>query len=157
MKWSCSWYLFALTSQLCAPYAASSPPPAASQPSDPRLMYDLSEKCGRDSREWFKHFYGDGRTSDSDSSTMSGYTNHYNTKLNKCFALLEGTGTLHDVKTRKTRVSDSRQLVDVNENRDTASYFRFLDMDRTMMCSLGEKVCGSLQEWQSLVAPYMEQ
>jgi hypothetical protein len=44
------------TQQSQVPVVSSAP----KVPSHQRDAYDLQEKCGRDVREWFKAFYGDG-------------------------------------------------------------------------------------------------
>src|ERR1700736_6554648 len=68
--------------QLARPPATSvSLAPTAAPAPDPRISYDLSEKCARDAREWFKHFYGDRNSSNREGTSMSAYSNHYNAKL----------------------------------------------------------------------------
>jgi hypothetical protein len=153
-------FLFASCSENAAPVVPQSKPsPVQSAPPalDPRIIYDLREKCGRDTREWFKHFYGDGSSRTTDGESHSSYTNHYNERLNRCYALLASTGFIRDSKTHKVRMSDDRTLVDVSENRDLGNYFKFSDMDRSMACNIGDKNCASRGEWEGLVAPYMEQ
>jgi hypothetical protein len=122
---------------------------------DPRVAFDLQERCGRDARDWFQHFYGDGQSHGKDFSS-SNYTNHYNAKLNRCFAVVSSFSTLRDEKTKQTKSSDDRHLVDINENKDVGSYFKFSDMSGPMQCSVGENRCASQGEWEATVASYMD-
>ena len=137
------------------------PPPIAAVPSglavpDPRIAYDLREKCGRDAREWFQHFYGDGQSHTKDFSTTS-FTNHYQAKLNGCFAVVRGFTVLRDEKTKKSKNSDDWHLVDISENNDLGAYFQFSDMPTPMACSVGNLQCGSREAWETLTAPYMKE
>jgi hypothetical protein len=140
------------------PPPQQAPPPVSQAPPvpDPRVVYDLREKCGREAREWFKHFYGDGHSRDVNGESHSNYTNHYNERLNRCYALLGTTGFIRDSSTHKLKESDNRVLVDVSENKDLGSYFKFSDMNRPMECNVGEKNCESLDEWNGLTALYVE-
>jgi Protein of unknown function (DUF4236) len=135
------------------PPVAVIPPPAAP---DPRIAYDLQEKCGRDAREWFKHFYGDGQSHTKDFSSSS-YRNHYSAKLHRCFALLSSFSILRDDKTKKMKSADDQHLVDINENNDIGTYFKFSDMQTPMSCSLEDQKCGSPEEWKMAIGPYLEQ
>lgn len=145
----------------CGNNATPSQPPsaAAATPStpDPRIIYDLRDKCGREAREWFKHFYGDGVSRKSDGESHSSYTNHYNERLNRCYALLASNVVIRDEQTHKIILSDQRALVDVSENKDIGNYLKLSDMDNAMACKIGEQKCSSLEEWESLAASYMDQ
>jgi hypothetical protein len=117
----------------------------------------MSERCGRIVREWFKQFYGTGEKSGYGAQTQTGYSNHYNSALNRCFALLSTTATTKDAKTGRTSLSDSKSLTDVNDNKDVGSYFRFISPDHMMMCDMDGKHCSSSEEWDAWAQPYMEQ
>src|SRR4029077_18872831 len=103
-----------------APVNPPPPPSAANSPPEP---YDLSERCGRTAREWFKQFYGTGETKGLDSQTTTGYENHYNAKLKKCFALVQSNTNSKDTKTGISRYSLMRILADVNENKTMGTLF----------------------------------
>lgn len=123
---------------------------------DLRSDYELREKCGRDAREWFQHFFGNGQSHTKDFSS-SNYTNHYNAKSNRCFALVTSFSTMRDDKTKQMKSADDRHLVDINENNDVGSYFKFSDMSQPMQCAFGERHCASQGEWEATVAPLMAQ
>jgi hypothetical protein len=141
-----------------APPAAAVTPPAP----DPRIIFDLREKCGRESREWFKQFHADGWSKPANiSQSHSDYTNHYNERLNRCFAELETSGNNVDAKTHtSTTTWDQKILVDVSQNQDFGKYFKFIDNDKPLFCMIGEKQekqCDTLAEWDALAAPYISQ
>jgi hypothetical protein len=131
-------------------------PPALSTP-DPRIVYELREKCGHDAREWFQHLFGNGTFNAKNFTSTSGFSNHYNEHLNRCYAVLATSRILRDQKTNKVRMSESKNLVDIAENKDRASYFKFSDMDRPMTCNFEDRYCATLEEWEGLVVPYMGQ
>jgi hypothetical protein len=70
------------------PSAVQSPSPAA----NPRIVYEMREKCGRDAREWFQHFYGNDPEPVGGFAFNNDFKNHYNERLNRCYAVLERTG-----------------------------------------------------------------
>lgn len=56
-----------------------------------REDYELQERCGKRAKERYKTEVGNNISSDKDFAYTSGYTNHYNAKLNKCFILVTTT------------------------------------------------------------------
>jgi hypothetical protein len=132
-------------------------PALRTQPvSNPGVAYDVQEKCGRVSRDWFKQFFGDRQSHTKDFSS-SNFTNHYNGKLNRCFVLIASFSTIRDDKTKQLKSGDDRHLVDVNENADVGTYFKFSDMERTLSCSIAGQNCGSLSEREQATNSYMKE
>jgi hypothetical protein len=119
-------------------------------------LYDLRAKCGRDAREWFKHFFGNGDSRGDGYEGHSSYSNHYDPQSNRCIALVGTTGFLKDAKTGKLSMSDARTLIDVNENKELGNYFKFQNASGPMQCNVGDKPCASQGEWESFVRPYTE-
>lgn len=136
--------------------AVATPLPTLPAAADPRIAYELKEKCGRDAREWFQHFYGDGKSHTKDF-LLTDYQNHYQAKMNGCFAVTISFSTIHDSKTHKVKGADSRSLINVAENRDLGSFFKFSDMQAPMTCSVLEQTCASSEEWETLTRRYMEE
>jgi hypothetical protein len=103
--------------------------------------YGLQVMCGKQTSEFFKKEYGDGITKDG---MISGYQNHYNKKLNKCFIIITSTSPSMRLK----------NLFDFDENKELGTFVenKSLPMD----CRVFEKSCKSEQEWDTLVKPYME-
>ncbi len=117
----------------------------------------MSEQCARNAREWFSQFFGNGTQNGGGAESQSEYSNHYNKKLNICIALQSVMGTTRDSKTGKVSVFESKGLVDVNENKDLGDYFKFVDPEHLMICSVNGKSCRSRDEWEDLARPYMTQ
>jgi len=120
--------------------------------------YEMQERCARTAREWFKQFLGSGLTVESGSRVETSYTNHYNAKLNRCFAATTINGSLTDAKTGKASLSLAGTLLDVQENRPIGDYFKFIaPAEKLMSCEMDGKPCQSSGEWDALAKPYMEQ
>jgi hypothetical protein len=131
--------------------------PAPAAP-DPRIVYDLREKCGRDAQAWFHHYYEENVTKVPGYSLInSSFTSHYNERMNRCFAVVNSLTSARDDKTKAVKFFDSRSLADVLENKDRGSFAKFSDMNGPMSCSVDEKHCASAQEWEGLAKPFMEQ
>lgn len=117
--------------------------------------YELQDKCGRRCEEIFKKEYGKGGiTSDESGQMMSGYQNHYNKKLNKCFMNIMTTSYPKD-KTRDVLIM--KNIWDVNENREYGSFIRLRKSPTPNDCKVLDKICKSEEEWDTLVKPYMEE
>lgn len=115
--------------------------------------YELQERCGKHAEEWFKHEYGNGSYKTDDVTARAGYTNHYNTKLNKCFVLLSIT-FFSPKKTVKERLTSTVGLFDINEQKEYGSFYKNGD---AVVCNVGDKICLSSAQWDALIKPYMEE
>ena len=133
--------------------------PAAQQPAPVRdtrkVTYEMQEKCAHDARDWYKHWYEDAPKAPG-TEMLNDYTNHYNTKFNRCFVLVHSMMSVRNNKTDKSSASQQSLLADVLENREVGSYFMFLDSSRLMQCQLAEQQCTSTSAWDTLAEPYME-
>jgi hypothetical protein len=106
--------------------------------------YELSEKCSKSAKEHFKSTGFDG--------PFSGYQNHYNSKLNKCFSRVAET----TFDKRNDSITNSWWLVDVNENNNIGVFIGRVG-EEAPFCHVNNKQCRSLDEWKTLTIPYMEQ
>jgi hypothetical protein len=110
--------------------------------------YELQERCGKSSAEFFKKMYGTGY--DTKNLTHS-YTSHYNKKLNKCFIEIVSIGEDEGGQ----QVSLMMELYDVHENNPYAIFYKSSDK---MNCSLyvpRTMKCNSQEQWNRLVKPFM--
>jgi hypothetical protein len=113
--------------------------------------YELQEKCGKQSKEYFEKEYGQGiRVYDGGQSETITFQNHYNEKLNKCFIILTTKGFIKN----EVKSYYKKSLFDINENNE---YGFFYMTTTSFICNLFGKKCNSEQEWDSLVKPYMEE
>jgi len=98
----------------------------------------LRNKCDKECEEWVssdeKKFFRDKFT----------HQNHYNTRLGKCFILIN-----YSKKPLKV-------LKEISENKIYGS-FRSKQDGTTILCNVLEKACKSEEEWNALVKPYMEE
>lgn len=118
----------------------------------PKEDYELQERCGKRAEERFKTEVGNNISSDKDFAYSSGYTNHYNTKLNKCFILVTTTSYPKD---RKGNMIGMKNLYDINENKEYASFVTV--KEKITDCRVLDKDCKSEGEWDMLIKPYMEE
>jgi hypothetical protein len=137
----------------CDRKAAPSPSP------DLRVAYELREKCGKEAGDWFKREYGDDASADGGgvSTIQNEYTNHYNSKMNQCYALVLNAKLVFPGQGKDEVNVKRAALVDVNENRTIGAYFFNSERGSPVACIVGDHKCESLAEWQALVTPYMNQ
>jgi len=115
--------------------------------------YELQEKCGKRAEEYFKRSFGTGISTDGKQSMLSHYTNHFNSKLNKCFILVTTTIVQMD----KPELSKYlKMLSDINENKNFGNFSKN-GSEIISICNVLDKGCYSESEWDSLVKPYMEE
>ena len=110
--------------------------------------YELQERCGKSSAEFFKKMYGTGY--DIKNLTHS-YTSHYNKKLNKCFIEIVSIGEDEGGQ----QVSLMMELYDVHENNPYAIFYK---SPEKMNCSLyvpNIMKCNSQEQWNRLIKPFM--
>ena len=104
--------------------------------------YDLLEKCGKQSEEWFKshqqNYPGDKLT----------YKNHYNTRLNKCFIYTTSF---------QSGGYQILNLTDVYENKKYGSCVGTIGEEDDFFCDFLDKDVTGKKEWDSIVKPYMEE
>jgi hypothetical protein len=115
--------------------------------------YELQERCGKRSAELFKEHYGNGTSNNEDDQMISVYTNHYNKKLNKCFMLVTTT-TFPKKKGNIPLIM--KNIWDINENKEYASFDRNRNLPTPITCTVLDKICSSENQWDLLVKPYME-
>jgi hypothetical protein len=130
----------AMTASTTAPSARAL---AGAPATDPRVMYELREKCGEDALLWYRRFHADG--TQAASTANHGFTSHYNVRTNACLAVTRSVNGHQE----------ERKLTDVLENRDIGTLIYQSDSAAAPECHVAEQVCKSAQEWAALTAPYM--
>jgi len=124
--------------------------------SAPKLAsLDLQEKCAKQAREEFKTYW--------EQHEGASFTNHYNTKLNKCFILT----AYIDPMTASGSIWTHKMLFDAFEGKDYAEYDWKSDkvkkywevppfVCKVMLPSGEETMCHSSDEFDALMKQYME-
>lgn len=121
-----------------------------------KVDYQLQEQCGKRSEELFKTRYG---VLDSVGvKTVTGFdvythSNHFNKKLNKCFQIVE----VSSCKNIGQVVSNNKELLDINENKKYGEILEFPNQHKIFHCYVEQSKCKSIDQWNSLVKPYMEE
>lgn len=115
--------------------------------------YELGEKCAKFCAEWVNK-QGDipeGVSANATGTTVMKYSNHYNSKLNQCLALV----TTVYIPKDKSRTIRTKALYKVHDNKEIAGMTKF-DADILECKPMGEW-CRTEEEWDALVKPYMEE
>jgi hypothetical protein len=143
--------------QSAAVSASGTAPPRVTA-SDPRVVYELREKCGKDAQAWYHHYWEEDHTAVKDVRTIgSGFNSHYNERLNKCFVVVSSTTSTHDSTTKATRFLESVSLTDVLENKDLGDFMKSSDMSQPWACGVGDSKCDSQQGFEALIASFMKE
>lgn len=113
--------------------------------------YELQERCAKRAEEFFDRKYGGESHKTDHGSLQRFYSNHYNRKLNKCFIEMNLTEIYNGAKGLFIRI------MDVNENISYASFAQFKSEEiKDGDCVVYGKSCHSKEEWDLLIATYME-
>jgi hypothetical protein len=116
-------------------------------------VYERSEKCAKSAAQWINK-PGDtkeGVSGDAMGTTVMNYTNHYNSKLNQCLALV----TTRYVPKDKGATVRTKALYNIHENKEIAGITKI--NDGVVECKFNDEWCRSEDEWEALVKPYMEE
>ena len=106
---------------------------------------DLQDKCSKQARVRFASL--------SSSQAIATFTNHYNAKLNKCFALVN---QLQFTGGKMSMVGNV--LVDAYEGKEFAHYvWHDGNVTRCDMVGIDGKACTSLEQFKKIIKPYMEE
>jgi hypothetical protein len=117
--------------------------------------YDLQAKCSRDA----KAFFNEGWRQDKNTVLLD-YSNHYNKAMNKCFIFVENH---YNLGINGSWVNDM-QLWNVYENVKYGTFFEhhtnillpeFKTIDEVTVCEVLEKKCKTIDEFNGLVWPYL--
>jgi hypothetical protein len=105
---------------------------------------DLQQKCAKAAEDAFK---GSGL-----SGHGSGFTNHYNTRLNKCFVYMTSTGSPKGLVI-------SAFVYDAFEGKTYGEYHQFSDGRCYCNIIVGneDSTCRSLKQFDGAMKSYMEQ
>lgn len=114
---------------------------------------ELQERCERKAAEAFQREFGTGVTTTNDAQSISEFSSHYNTKLEKCFVLRK-TKTIPN-QNSETGVATLVTLYSTDDNREYGRFAKTSKHDVPTDCRIGGKVCHSKQEWKMLIAPFM--
>ena len=114
--------------------------------------FELQERCAKYAHDLFTDSLWDNDVKFSD------YTNHFNSKLNKCFALIELQPPLNE-----KNKSNFSFLEDAVEHKEYWSDIWWFNKDWTQfhLCSLNEQdntpqKCNSIEEFRQYAKQFME-
>lgn len=114
---------------------------------------ELQAKCGKDAKIWFDQNW----QPDKDTILLT-YTNHYSTAKNKCFINIEfhyNLGAANNLSNYKWYNNVAVHDVYENNKYGEISETHGLDETKVTACLVYGKKCNTMQEYQSLVAQFM--
>lgn len=123
--------------------------------------FELQAKCSKDAKSWFGQNWSPEKT-----TILLNYTNHYNTKQNKCFILVEHHNGANLPPAIGFSWANIMVLYDVYENAEYAhfsenhyTYYkpRIRNGDEVVECDVGDQKCKTGDEFNNLVRPYMSE
>jgi len=132
--------------------------PALSQ----QQVDELTEQCGRKSREEFRRAWNEGTLKTADGQMTAEFTNHYNVKLNSCFYLLTVNHYTNGGDSSSASANTlNKMLFDINEGERYGEYLgpatdESPPVRHPAACKVVSLDCASRREWEALVEPYME-
>lgn len=132
--------------------------PALSQ----QQVHELSEQCGRKSRDEFRRAWKEGTVETADGKKTADFTNHYNARLNSCFYLLTvNHHTIDDGSASAGTNIVGKMLFDINEGEQYGEYLGPAEAVSSRdgfpkTCKVVSFYCASRREWDVLIEPYME-
>jgi hypothetical protein len=121
--------------------------------------YDLQAKCSKDARGWFNENW----SSDKDTILLD-FSNHYNKKENRCFILVErhynsklaGPGGASWTNHMSLwNVYENSEYGDFAENHYTYYKPKVSSSEEVIMCEMLGQKCKTVDEFNALVRPYM--
>jgi len=129
---------------------------AASAKDHASADYDLQAKCSRDAKAWFNENWAGSRDKDT---ILLDYTNHHDKSENKCFIQVEYH---YNFLSPGSWVTDI-MLWDVYENAKYGTYSEthlvyqqpYRVEDHVVYCELLGKKCQTVEQYNALVQPYM--
>lgn len=123
------------------------------------LQYDLQAKCSKDARGWFNENW----SRDKDTILLD-FSNHYNTKQNKCFILVEYHYNSTFAGPGGSSWTNDMTLTDVYENVKYAEFVQnhitnwkpeYSLREEVITCDVQGDKCKTVDEFNNLIRPYM--
>ena len=164
----------ALLTLLGALSACDAPPPgkesiqpaaqdkAAAAAPPKQQAYELSEQCGKTSRDQFRRDWKDGIVPTPDGQITADFTNHYNAKLYTCVYVLTVNHYTNENGQGSASASSLRIMVfDISDGELLGEYLGPANIESPTTplpttCRVESIYCGSKREWEVLLRPYME-
>jgi hypothetical protein len=116
--------------------------------------YDLKAKCSKDARTWFNENWEREK-----NTLLLQYSNHYQTRSNDCFILVE----LHYSNDDRGSWTNGVMLWNVYENLRVGNFTeahkvdaKGQSQDEVVTCEMANKECTSFDQYMGLTEPYLD-
>lgn len=114
---------------------------------------EAAQQCREQVAKLYRDTWPKAMTDDSNSHVR--YFGHYNSRLGKCIFLETVSGVSRSPALKRILPRETQRLGDAGENRNLGKFDRWND-EPPVTCWVQDKKCGSKQEWERLIRPYLE-
>jgi hypothetical protein len=115
---------------------------------------ELAQQCREQVAKVYRDAWPKGVTDDANSRVR--FDAHYNSRLGKCVFLETVSGVSRSPALKRILPRETQRLGDADENRNLGKFDRWND-EAPVTCWVQDKKCGSKQEWERLIRPYLEE
>jgi len=115
---------------------------------------ELAQQCRDQVAKLYRDKWPKGVTDDGNSRVR--FDSHYNSRLGKCIFLETVYGVTRSPALKRILPRETQRLGDANEKRDLGKFDRWNE-EVPVTCWVQEKKCGSREEWERLIKPYLEE
>jgi hypothetical protein len=119
--------------------------------------FDLQGKCAKDSRTWFNENW----SRDKDTALLT-YTNHYNKTKNKCFVFVEyhynfgpSGSWINDMTL--WNIYENEKYGDFSQSTTVFLKPKYESTKSVASCEVYGKRCTTVEEFNNLVSPYLNE
>jgi len=113
---------------------------------------ELAQQCREQVAKLYRDTWPKGVADDSNSRVR--FDSHYNSRLGKCIFLETVSGVSRSPALKRILPRETQRLGDADENRNLGKFDRW-DDEVPVTCWVQDKKCGSKQEWEHLIRPYL--
>lgn len=125
---------------------------------NPQSTLHLQEKCAEAAKQFVGSSGGSFREPNGKWGSM-GFISHYNKKMDKCFIGISTMIFTHTVKGQE-QTQYMRDLYDAIEGKNIGFHYSNIVEGEGFHengCKVGDKICNSEVEFESLIKSYMEE
>lgn len=115
---------------------------------------ESAQQCHEQVAKLYQEKWPKGVTADSNPHVR--FDSHYNSRLGKCIFLETVSGVSRSPALKRILPRETQRLGDADENRNLGKFDRWND-EAPVTCWVQDKKCGSKQEWERLIRPYLEE
>jgi len=115
---------------------------------------ESAQQCRDRVAKLYRDTWPKGVTDDSNSRVR--FDSHYNSRLGKCIFLETVSGVSRSPALKRILPRETQRLGVTDENHVLGKFDRWND-EAPVTCWVQDAKCGSKQEWEQLIRPYLQE